>query len=498
MNRYCLFLILGLLVSVSHGQGTLILQPDPAAGVDASLGYHDNYGTSGNNYGTDLYLKAYAIPRALGGVNSNRGVIQFDLSQLPTGATIQSAVLELYATGQINSLLPGHFGNNECWLRRITAPWGESTITWDNQPATTAQDQVLLTQSTSPTQDYSIDVTSMVSVMAADPALDHGMLLMLDVEDPNDQSGLLFYSSDWSTPALRPKLTITYENGGCSAPGAEISFDASLGFHTGYGTDQNNYGSDEHLKAYAIPGALGGVNANRGVLKFDMGNIPGNAIVVNAELRLFATGYINSLLPGHFGNNLSELHRIISPWSEMSVTWATAPSTSSTNITSIPQSSSSTQDYVVDVTDLVIDMLADPNNSFGFLMRMAVEDPNDAAALTFCSSDALDPAKWPVLCVEWHGGSGEAVAEVVNAGQIAFMRFDQEDGDLTVQLPEHVSGSVTATIFDASGRLVLDRTIRTGMSDSFSIRVPTFPSGVYVVRISCNEQVWTSRVSMAR
>src|SRR3989338_2966958 len=51
----------------------LVLQPDANAGIDASLGYHDNFNTDFNNYGTDTYFKAFCIPGASGGRNSNRG-----------------------------------------------------------------------------------------------------------------------------------------------------------------------------------------------------------------------------------------------------------------------------------------------------------------------------------------------------------------------------------------------------------------------------------------
>lgn len=493
MLRLGLAGVLTVLVSGTTAQSVLVLQPDPGVGIDASLGYHDNYGTSGNNYGTDMYLKAYAIPGAIGGVNANRGLLKFDLSQLPTGAIIQGATLDLYATGTINALLPGHFGDNMAWLRRVTSPWSEGTVTWDTAPMTTTQDQVQVPESVSPIQDYSLDVTAMITVMASDPVLNQGMLLALDLEDPMDQSGLLFYSSDWTQPSKRPKLSITYVIDECSAAGPEIAYDASLGYHTGYGTDQNNYGADLYLKAFALEGSMGGINANRALLKFDLGNIPSGAVIDSSILVLNAVGYVNALLPGHFGPNEAQILRVVQPWSEGMVTWANAPATTNLSMVSVGASSFSMEDYRIDVTGLTIDMVNDLPNSHGFLLRLVTEDPGTPAAVVFHSSDSPDATEWPRLCVWWHEGSFEAVTELVNDGALSTL-LAYPGCWISVLPAVGQSGRCAFQAYDLNSRIVASGSIYRDGAGVGRVLVPDLGSGTYFLRLQGSDSIRTIRL----
>ena len=93
-----LLLILGLLITIGsckkgniEWHSPLILQPDGAKGKDAvfSLIVPDN------NYGTlkDIHLYAWT---QLGVLNVNRVAIDFNLSSIPVGATVDSAFLSLF------------------------------------------------------------------------------------------------------------------------------------------------------------------------------------------------------------------------------------------------------------------------------------------------------------------------------------------------------------------------------------------------------------------
>ena len=193
-------------------QATLTLQPDAAAGVDASLGYHDNYGTDVNNYGTDAQFKVSCRPGYSGGRQSVRELIKFDLSSIPTAATVQSAKLYLYATGYINTSVQGHSGSNTALLERITSPWSESTVTWATAPTSSGIDEVAVPQSTVSDQDYVINVTQLVSRMVSSPSTNYGFYFHLVTEDPANGAWLFFYSSDHTDPTKRPKLVVTYTN----------------------------------------------------------------------------------------------------------------------------------------------------------------------------------------------------------------------------------------------------------------------------------------------
>lgn len=188
-------------------QTTLTLTPSQ----DAAIGYHDGANTAGNNYGSAVQAAAYCIPAAAApppGVNMNRALFDFNLSSIPANATLVSAKLNLYATGPIGSL-QGHTGANASYLERITQSWGEFSVTWNNQPATTSQNNIILPQSTSSTQDYlNIDVLPLVQDMINNPSTSFGFRMRLINEAVTNV--LIFYSKDNGNPAKVPTLVVTY------------------------------------------------------------------------------------------------------------------------------------------------------------------------------------------------------------------------------------------------------------------------------------------------
>lgn len=455
-----LYLLLLIFCSSSIFAQQLILQPDASVGVDASLGYHDNYNTDINNYGTDIYFKAFCVPGASGGRNSNRGVIRFDLSVLPAGVTITSATLELTASGYINAGLPGHFGNNAAYIARIDAAWLENSVTWAAAPTIDVSNQVSIPASSNSTQNYSIDVTAMVDNMYANPSTNFGFDLRLANEDPNDAAAIAFFSSDYSVSSSRPKLIINYTSNAidslCTTNDGANGTDASLGYHDNYGTSSNNYGADVYLKAFCVPGSSGGQNANRGLLYFDLTSVPAGSDVIAATLELYGAGYINAGLPGHFGNNASHVYRVTAPWSENTVTWDNQPTFSATDYVTLPSSTSFDQDYQISTTTIVEHMVQNPTTNFGFLLQLDNENPSDAAALAFHSSDGPNSAKYPKLCLTYKIGYLEVETEIYQPGSgLQMMLFpNPTSGELTAQLTEGIFDASQLFVYNSMGQVI--------------------------------------------
>lgn len=137
-----------------------------------------------------------------------RSLINFDLSLIPTGATIIHTRLDLY--GYPNSPDNGHAslsGANESILRRVTSYWDEYSVTWNNQPTTTNNNEVLLSQSVSSGQDYpGINVTNMCQDMIYNPLNRYGF--MISMVTPSHYRAMIFVSGDHPDPMKHPKLTI--------------------------------------------------------------------------------------------------------------------------------------------------------------------------------------------------------------------------------------------------------------------------------------------------
>ncbi|MBW8688215.1 DNRLRE domain-containing protein [Chitinophaga rhizophila] len=139
---------------------------------------------------------------------------------LPPGTTVTSAILTLsgLAPGTAvanplgNSFYPGSpyssYGSNAAYIRRVTGPWNENTITWNNQPATTVTNQVAVPASTTQwNYGVTLNVTSLVQDIV-NSGQNYGFALQLQVE--NYYRNLNFAGSRNSDPARRPKLSITY------------------------------------------------------------------------------------------------------------------------------------------------------------------------------------------------------------------------------------------------------------------------------------------------
>ena len=136
-----------------------------------------------------------------------RGLVQFDLSPIPTGAIVSSAILTLYAGSSSSPpLIHG--------LHRITTSWLQSAVKWNNQPPFLASPSA--TTSVSGGQgprafDVSADVQNFVNVCAAD----HGWLIRNQTEtgpgtNNDDVNYVAKEDTHVSQLANRPKLTITY------------------------------------------------------------------------------------------------------------------------------------------------------------------------------------------------------------------------------------------------------------------------------------------------
>jgi Fungalysin metallopeptidase (M36)/Fungalysin/Thermolysin Propeptide Motif len=183
----------------------LTLQPDSTTGKDADI--------SSLFPNTSFHVNKYLVPYnwlQFGNTEIRRSAIQFDLSSIPTNAVIDSAFLYLYFSQkfvQDNPPFTGHFGNNILEIRQITEAWQSASITWNNQPATTATGMVVLPAATAQTQDYpKINVKALVTNQFLNG--NHGFMLKNQSETPYKITCLT--ASEETNATKRPKLLIYY------------------------------------------------------------------------------------------------------------------------------------------------------------------------------------------------------------------------------------------------------------------------------------------------
>jgi uncharacterized protein (TIGR02145 family) len=183
----------------------------------------------------------------------------------------------------------------------------------------------------------------------------------------------LFLSVFYVSPILAQTQTLVLQPGPADGLDAEMRSD-----------DPNtNYGTAEDFIANAWT-AQGNFLIERSLIQFDLTSIPTNSIVLNAILSL-STNLNSSNYQLDAGANTSYLLRVLASWNESLVTWNTQPPFSMLNPVILPQSTSDTEHYYVDVTSHVQDMVSNPSTNFGWLFKLQTEALY--RCLVFASSD---------------------------------------------------------------------------------------------------------------
>lgn len=476
-----------LYISIIKAQTTITLQPGATIGKDALL-----HGLDVNvNYGSNDQFAGNAW--TVGGSPSViRSIIEFDLTSIPSNATITSAELSLYARdntsglGQHSTLS----GPNDCWLERVSSSWDESTVTWNTQPTTTTLNRVNIPASTSATQDYpNINVALLVQDMLNNPSSSFGFMIKL--QDENYYRNLNFCSSDHLNSALNPKLVITYTQ---ASPCITLQPDASGGedalLHGGSSEVNVNYGANEQFAGNAWTSG-GSPLVIRSVIEFDLTSIPASSTITSAELSLYARDNTAGLGQHSTlsGPNNCWLERVDSPWDESTVTWNTQPTSTSLNRVNIPASTSPTQDYPnIDVAALVQDMIDNPSSSHGFMLKL--QDETAYRNLNFCSSDHSNPALRPKLMV-CYSSLVTAIDEPSKENQASVSVYPNPAKDkLSVELTNaDLSKSIKLILINSLGQVTKEVSINTSIS---TVELTSISSGIYFYQLKSDQNLLKS------
>ena len=173
-------------------------------------------GSATNNFGTVATLNV--VSSSL----NQRTYLKFDLTvcspAIPSSATVRLATLRLYmsavpAVCRVLDLFP------------VTATWGETTLTWNNQPfgttinnpATGSRTGTFNVGTPAGCQNQSTGayvvggtVTSDVSTFVAGGAMNFGWMIRDDTEGSSTTRTTTFASKEQGTVAQEPQLVITY------------------------------------------------------------------------------------------------------------------------------------------------------------------------------------------------------------------------------------------------------------------------------------------------
>lgn len=468
-------------------QTTLKLRPGPNNAKSAVL-FSIDPNTNYSGSASDDFIGAAWTYNGTQGVD--RSLMEFDLSSIPSTATVVSAKLSLYYDPY--SSWGGQSGNNAALLERVTSSWDASTVTYNTQPSTSTLDEVLLPQSTSSNQNYvNMDVTSLVQDMVSYPSSSYGFYIQEQVETP--YCAMKFASAFVGDSTLYPELDITFMDSSkikcntivSSAPIDNAAILFSINPNTNY---SGSNGNDFIAAAWTYNGNAG---VDRSLMQVDLSSIPPGMKIQSAALSLFYDA--NSSWGGQSGNNAALLQRITSSWDPTTVTYNNSPSTTTNNEVILPQSTSSNEDYLnVDVTGMVQDMIDSPFNSYGFYIQEQTEIVY--CAMKFCSPTNSDSLLRPQLTICYIDSVSGINIQSTLTKQDLFLFPNPCSNELKMSFTLNSPSWVNITINDLLGRSLKELRILnlSGKQQLYlSSEIGDLTSGMYLITLSTKNNIST-------
>lgn len=170
-------------------------------GDNMSISIRSDKATMVSAYAKDTNLGSYERIEICS-VDNRMGLVQWDLSGIPSNANIINATLKFYGSSYMNA-----GGTGAMNVYQVTAAWDENTVTWNNRPAisTLLGTVPYVDGTTTQFQLNSENLKTLVQNWVNGTTNNYGVFLN------QNNSGLIDIGSDDASEANRPLLEVTYE-----------------------------------------------------------------------------------------------------------------------------------------------------------------------------------------------------------------------------------------------------------------------------------------------
>ncbi len=197
---YLIILVLSNIIFVFASE--INFRPDATNGTDTRIIQESGE----SNHGSSTIL---SIGADGGGERRTLMNWNFSCATIPDGSVINNVTLELVADSPLSPIIA---------IRPIIDSWSESVVTWNNQPSTNASWNVLLKNVSDGGSRLNLTINKTYYQKLCNNVLgsgDNDGLMFFSDNDPSKNTD--YFSSDHATPTNRPKLYITFTEGGGAA-----------------------------------------------------------------------------------------------------------------------------------------------------------------------------------------------------------------------------------------------------------------------------------------
>jgi hypothetical protein len=350
----------------------------------------------------------------VGANNGVKSLLRFDLANIPAGAIVDEATLQVYYTGRSNA------NTLTLGAHRVLADWVDSQanrvqrktgVNWQVAGMGSGSDYTATAEATANITGaggawIELDVTNAAQAWVSNAASNHGLVLLQEAA-----SGSVIYDFcselRWSpcTATQAPRLTLRYHL--APPPPVKATFQQGVGGYAGANATWFDYSGGYDYTSLLHVGAN---NGTKSLLRFDVTSIPANATVDEATLRLYYTGRSNS-------NSLTlGAHGVLAEWIDSQanrvqrktgVNWQVAGMGSGSDYVA---AADGTADVLgaggswveLDVTDLTQAWVTNATNNHGVVLLQ--EAASGSVVYDFCSELGWSPcsaAQAPKLTI-WY------------------------------------------------------------------------------------------------
>ncbi len=410
--------------------------------------YMARWGATNNYGGSTTLLVRYHTSNQ----EEFSSLVRFDLSGIPTNATVQNAVLTLTVTESPSTWL-------DVDIFKLLRSWTEMQATWNStasgvawtQPGANGSGDRESTRRASMRVNAAVggtatvDLTGLVQEWVSNPTGNQGILLRPNLTTNTSILQYRFASRDNATATSRPNLVVTYTGGGgaTATPTATATRTPTPAGQTATPTRTPTPGgptatptatptsgastqvaltpvADTYMARWGATNNYGGSTtllvryhtSNQeefsSLVRFDLSGIPANATVQSAVLTLTVTESPSTWLD-------VDIFKLLRSWTEMQATWNSAASgvawtqpgaNGSGDRESIRRASMRVNAAVggtatVDLTGLVQEWVSSPAGNQGLLLRPNLSSNTSILQYRFASRDNATATSRPKLTVTY-------------------------------------------------------------------------------------------------